>query len=152
MSFSVWNHLEGTTHLGDGIAQVQDLGVHLLDEGFQFINGVEDLNTLGVRVEADLEWAGHGRHPATELVLGISEALGHEVNGLVFLILVGLDGGGGGLEGTVLTLVAQGVQEFAVGGQETGSIGFHLSLLLAQTEFNGEPVYLFDKRTKNQQK
>lgn len=139
---SDWNRLEGATHLRDGVAQVQDFGVHLLDEGLQFIDGVEDLNTFGVGVEADLEGARHGGDPATELILGIGEALGHKVDWLIFLILVGLDGGGGGLEGTVLTFVAKRVQQFTVGGQETGSISFHLTTFLAQTEFHGKPVDL----------
>lgn len=93
----------------NGIGQVQDLRVHLVHQGLQLVHRVEDLDALGVWVEAHLEGAGHAADPATELVLGILEALGHIVDGLVLLILVGLHCRRGGLEGAMLALVADGM-------------------------------------------
>lgn len=93
-------------------------------------------------VEADLEWPGHGRDPAAELFLGILEALGDVVDWLVFLVLVGLDGGAGRVKSAVLGLVADGVQQFSVGRQQTGTVGLDFVVFLAQTELYGEPVDL----------
>lgn len=134
--------LERAAQLLDSVGQVQDLGVHLVDQSLQLVHGVEDLDALGVRVEAHLEGTGHGADPATELVLGVLEALGHVVDGLVLLVLVRLDGRGGGLEGAVLALVADGVEQLAVGAQESGAVGLDLTVFLAETELNSEPVDL----------
>jgi len=135
-------HLERASQLGDGVGQVQDLRVHLVHQGLQLVNGVQNLDALGVRVEAHLEGTRHGADPATELVLGILEALGHVVDGLVLLVLVGLHGRGGGLEGTVLALVADGMEQLAVGAQESSAVGLDLTVFLAETELNSEPVDL----------
>lgn len=44
-----------------------------------------------------------------ELVLGVAETLRHEVDGLVGLVLVGLQGGRVGVEGPDLRLLGEGV-------------------------------------------
>jgi len=142
-------HLERASQLGDGVGQVQDLRVHLVHQGLQLVNGVQNLDALGVRVEAHLEGTRHGADPATELVLGILEALGHVVDGLVLLVLVGLHGRGSGLEGTVLALVADGVQQLTVGAQESSAIGLDLTMFLAETELNSKPVDLEINKNKN---
>jgi hypothetical protein len=81
-----------------------------------------------------------------ELLLGIFEALGDVVDGLVLLVLVGLDGCEGGLEGPVLGLVADGVQQLSVGGEQTGAVSLDLIVLLAETKLNSEPVHLCGKK------
>lgn len=135
-------HLERASQLGDGVGQMQNLRVHLVHQSLQLVDGVQHLDALGVRVETHLEWTRHGAHPATELVLGILEALGHIVDGLVLLILVGLHGGGCGLEGAVLALVADGMEQLTVGAQESSTVGLDLTMFLAETELNSEPVNL----------
>lgn len=52
-------------HFVDSVSEVQHLCVQLPDEGIQLLHGVEDLDALCVRVEADLEWSRHGGHPAS---------------------------------------------------------------------------------------
>lgn len=47
--------LERAAQLLDGVGQVQDLGVHLVDQSLQLVHGIEDFDALGVRVEAHLE-------------------------------------------------------------------------------------------------
>lgn len=121
---------------------MQDLCVELGDQRVQFIDGVEDLDALGVRVESHLEGARHGGDPAPELLLGVLEALGHEVDGLVLLVLVRLQGGGGRIEGAQLGLVADGVQKLPVGGQQTGTVRLDFTILFAQSELDSEPVDL----------
>lgn len=130
--------------LANGIGQMQQFGVHLWNERFQFVHRVQDLNAFGVWVEAHLEWTRHGRHPATEFLLGIFEALRHVVDGLVFLVLVRLYGRGGWLEWTQFRFFAECVQQFTVRRQQTSAVGFDIVTtgFLAQTEFNGEPVNL----------
>lgn len=118
------------------------LRVHLMHQCLQFINGIENLNTFGVRIEAHLEGTRHGANPATEFILGILETLSHIVDGLIFLILIRLDSSNCGLEGTMLTLIADGMEQLTVGTQQTSTVGLHLTVLLAQTELNGEPVDL----------
>lgn len=49
-----------------------------------------------------------------EFFFCVFETFSHEINGLIFLILVGLDSCGGWLEGAVFGLVGDGVEEFAV--------------------------------------
>lgn len=77
-----------------------------------------------------------------EFLLCVLEAVCNVVYGLVLLILVGLHGGECGLEGAVLGLVTDGVEELAVGREQTGAVGLHLVVLLAKTELNREPVHL----------
>lgn len=122
---------------------MQDLGVELSHQRVQFVDRVQDLDALGVWVESDLEGARHGGHPATELLLGVLEALGHIVDGLVLLVLVRLQRGGCGVEGAQLGLVADGVQELTVGRQETGSVRLDFAIFLAQAELDSEPVDLW---------
>lgn len=93
-------------------------------------------------IEANFEGSGHGGHPTTELVFGIFETFGHIIDGLVFLILVGLDGGGSGFESTMFTFVGNGMQQFTVGGQKTSTISLDLTMFFAETEFNSKPVDL----------
>lgn len=108
----------------------------------QLINGIENLNTFGVRIEAHLEGTRHGADPATELILGILETLSHIVDGLIFLILIRLHCSHCGLEGAMLALIADGMEQLTVGAQQTSTVGLDLTVLLAQTELNGEPVDL----------
>lgn len=133
---------ERLSQLGDRISQMQDLGVQLRHQGIELVDGVEHFNALGVWVEAYLERPGHGRDPAAELLLGILEALGDVVDWLIFLVLVGLDGGAGRLECAVLWLVTDGVQQFSVSRQQTGTVSLDFVVFLAQTELYGEPVDL----------
>jgi len=42
----------------------------------------------------------------------------------------------------VLALVADGVQQLAVGAQESSAVGLDLTMFLAETELNSEPVDL----------
>lgn len=98
-------------------------------------------------IETYFEGSGHSGYPTTELVLGIFETFGYVVNGLVFLILIGLYGGGCGFECTMFTFVGDGMQQFAVRGQETSTISLDLAMFFAQTEFNSEPV---DLNVKNE--
>lgn len=135
-------HLEWTPQLLNGIGQMKYLRVHLMHQCLQLIDRVENLDAFGMRIEAHLERTRHGADPATELVLGILETLGHVVDGLIFLILIRLHGGDGGLECAMLALVADGVEQLAVGAQQTGTVGLDLTVLLAQTELDGEPVDL----------
>lgn len=144
-------HLERTPQLLNSIGQMKNLRVHLVHQCLQFVHRVENLNALGVRVETHLEGTRHGAHPTAELVLGILETLGHIVDGLILLILVGLHSSHSGLEGAMLALVADGVQQLAVGAEQTGTVGLHLTVLLAQTELDGEPVDLPMKRSKGLQ-
>lgn len=143
--------LEWTPQLLDGIGKMQDFGVHLVDKSLQFVDRVEDLDAFGVRIEAHFEWTRHGAHPATELVLGILEALGYIVNGLILLILIRLHSCGSRLKGAMLALVADGMQQFTVGAQETSSVGLDLAVFLAETELNSEPVDLFNQNKSNKQ-
>ena len=103
---------EGLAELVDGVREVQHFGVELRHQRLELVDRVQHLDALCVWVESHLEGSGHGGHPATELLLGVLEALGHVVDGLVLLVLVGLQGGGRGIEGSQLGLVAHGVQEF----------------------------------------
>lgn len=125
---------------------MKNLRVHLVHQCLQFVHRIENLNTFGVRVEAHLEGTRHGAHPTAELVLGILETLGHIVDGLILLILVGLHCSHSWLEGAMLALVADGVQQLAVGAEQTGTVGLNLTVLLAQTELHGEPVDLGIKK------
>lgn len=93
---------------------MEDFRVHLLYQCIQFVDGVQNFDAFGVWVEAHLEWTRHGRHPTTEFIFGIFKTLGNIVDGLVFLILVGLHGSGGWFESAMFALVADGMQEFAV--------------------------------------
>lgn len=123
---------------------MQQFGVHLCDEGVQFVNRVQHLDTFGVRVESHFERTRHGRDPSSEFLLGILETFGYIVDGLVFLVLVRLDGCRGRFEWSQLRFVAQSVQQFTVGRKQTGTVGLDIvaASLLAQTELNGEPVNL----------
>ena len=132
----------GRLQLVDGVRQVEHLSVELVDEGLQLVHGIQHLDAPRVRVEAHLEGSRHVGHPAPELVLGVLEALRDEVDGLVFLVLVGLDGGQGRLEGPQLRLVAEGVQKLPVGAEQPGAVGFHGAVLFAKTELHCEPVDL----------
>lgn len=141
--------LEWTPQLVNGIGQVQNLRIHLMDQCVQLVHGVQDLDALGVWVEAHLEWTRHGADPATELILGILEALGHIVDGLIFLILVRLHSCDCRLEWTMLALVANRVQQLTVGAQQTGAVGLDLAVFLAETELNSEPVDLHKEYKNN---
>lgn len=77
-----------------------------------------------------------------EFIFGIFETFSYIIDRLVFLVLVGLHGGGRGLKGSELRLVAERVQQLADGGQESGAVRLQLLVLLAQAELHGEPVYL----------
>lgn len=77
-----------------------------------------------------------------EFVFGIFEALGYVVDGLVLLILVGLNRSGSRVEGPMFRLVTEGVQQFTNGREHSRTIHLQLLVLLAETEFNGKPVYL----------
>lgn len=128
--------------LVDGVGQVEHLGVELVHEGLQLVHGVQHLDAPRVRVEAHLEGSRHVGHPAPELVLGVLEALRDEVDGLVFLVLVGLHGGYGRFEGPQFRLVAEGVQQLSVGAEQAGAVGLHGAVLLAKAELHCEPVHL----------
>lgn len=121
---------------------MEHFGVELRHERLQLVDRVQDLDALGVRIEADLEGTRHAGHPPTELLLGIFEALGDEVDWLILLILVRLDSCLCGVEWTVLGLVAHRVQQLAIGGQQTGTIGFDLVVFFAQAKLNCKPVNL----------
>lgn len=121
---------------------MEDFGVELVDERLELVDGVEHLHAAGVGVEAHLEGPRHVRHPTPELVLGVLEALGDVVDRLVLLVLVGLDGRRGGLEGPQLGLVAERVQKLAVRAEEARAVRLHVALFLAKAELHGEPVYL----------
>lgn len=129
---------------------MEQLGVHLGDEGLELVDRVEDLDALRVRVEAHLERPRHRRHPAAELLLGVLEALRHVVDRLVLLVLVRLHGRGGRLERAQLGLVAEGVQQLAVRRKQTGAVRLHVraSGFFAQTELDGEPVDLREKENR----
>lgn len=139
---------EGLAQFVDGIRQVQDLGVELCHECVQLVYRVQDLNALRVRVESNLEGSRHGGHPATELLLGVLEALGDVVDGLVLLILVRLERSGGGVEGAQLGLVADGVQELTIGGQEASTVRLDFAIFLAETELDSEPVDLWGSKQR----
>lgn len=133
-----------------GVGQVHHLRSQLRHESLQLFDRVQlnDLDALGVGVEADLEGARHLGHPLAELLLSVFEALGDEVDWLILLILVRLDSCGRRIEWTVFWLVTHGVQQLAVSGQQTGAVGFDFVVFLAQAELNCEPVNLFGgKRT-----
>lgn len=136
----------------NGVRQVQDLSVELGDQCVQLVHGVEDFDALSVRVESHLERAGHGWHPAPEFLLGVFEALGHVVNGLVLLVLVWLQGRGCGVEGAQLWLVRDGVQELTVGGQQSSTVRLDFAVFLAQAELHREPVDLDGVTMKKQQR
>lgn len=119
---------------------MEHLQVELPHQVVQPVDAVEHLDALGVRVVPDLVRPAHGGHPPSELLLGVFEALGDVVDGLVLLVLVRLHGGHLGVEGSVLGLVGDGVEQFAVGGQQAGAVGLHLAVLLAEPELDGEPV------------
>lgn len=131
----------------DRVCQVQDLCVELGDQRVHLLHGVEHLDGLRVRVEAHLEGSRHARHPSAELLFGVLEALRHIVDGLVLLVLVRLDGRLCRLEGAQLGFVADRVQQFTVGGQQTGSVRLDFAILLAQAELDGEPVDLRTNET-----
>lgn len=61
---------------------------------------------------------------------------------MVLLVLVGLERGGGGLEGSQLGLVTEGVKELPNGRQQSCAVGLQLLVLLAETELYSEPVDL----------
>lgn len=50
--------------LVESVVEVQQLRVELGHEGLQAGHGIQHLHALCVRVEADLERAGHHGHPA----------------------------------------------------------------------------------------
>lgn len=79
-------------------------------------------------------------YPATEFLLGVFETLGHVIYRLILLILVLLEGGSLRVESSVLALVAQRVQQLAVGRQQASTVSLDLGTLLAKTEFDGEPI------------
>lgn len=80
-------------------------------------------------------------YPTAEFLFGILEALRHEVDRLVILILVLLNGGGLWLERSMLAFAArERVKELAVGGQKAGAVGFHIRPFLAEAELDGEPI------------
>lgn len=93
---------------------MKQFGVHLCNDGVQFVDRVKHLYSLRVWVESDLERTRHSRHPSTELLLGIFETLGHIVDGLILLVLVGLDGCRGWLEWSQLGLIAESMQKLTV--------------------------------------
>lgn len=131
--------------LFDCVRQVHHFCSEMCDERLQLFDGVklDNLDGLCVWIEAHLEGSRHGGHPLAELLLGILEALGHEVDWLILLVLVGLDSGGGWVEWTVLRLVAHSMQQLSVGGQESSAISFDLIVFFAQAELNCKPVNLF---------
>lgn len=128
---------------------MKDLGVKLSDQRVQLVHRVQDLDPFRVRVESHLEGSRHGGHPATELLLGVLEALGHVVDGLVLLVLVRLQRRGCGVEWAQLRLVADRVQELTVGRQQTGTIGLDFTIFLAQTELDSEPVDLWGSKQRH---
>ena len=125
------------------------LGVELRNETLEPLDTVEHLDTLGVRIESDLEWSAHGAHPTSEFVFSIFEALGDVVNRLIVLILIRLYSCRRWIESAMLALVAQRVNEFTIRGQQSGAVCFDLLTFLAEAKFNGEPIdgrQLFDFR------
>lgn len=78
-----------------------------------------------------------------EFVLGVLETFGHEIYGLVLLVLVRLHGRQGRFERPEFGFAGHGVQEFAVSGQQPGAVRLHLAVFLTQTEFDREPVHLY---------
>lgn len=80
-------------------------------------------------------------YPTAEFLFGILEAIRHEVDRLVILILVLLNGGGFWLERSMLAFAArERVKKLPIGGQKAGTVGFHIRPLFAEAEFDGEPV------------
>ena len=77
-----------------------------------------------------------------DFILHVVERLGHEVDLLEVLVIVGLDSGHVGVEGQYLRLVGHGVLELPVGRQETGPVGPQLAALTAQPELDREPIQL----------
>lgn len=131
-----------------GVGQVHHFCSELRHESLQLFDWVQlnDLDALGVGVEADFEGARHLCNPLAELLLGVFEAFGDEVDWLVLLILVRLDCGGCRVEWTVFWLVTHGMQQLAVSGQQTGAVRFDFVVFLAQAELNCEPVNLFGRK------
>lgn len=80
-------------------------------------------------------------YPTAKFLFGILEAIRHEVDRLVILILVLLNGGGFWLERSMLAFAArERVKKLPIGGQKAGTVGFHIRPLFAEAEFDGEPV------------
>lgn len=53
---------KGCLDFVDGVREVGHLGVELSHQTFQPVDAVEDLDTLRMRIESDLEWSAHGGH------------------------------------------------------------------------------------------
>lgn len=135
----------GSLHFVDSVGQMKDLGVQLLHEALELCYGIQHFYSTGVRVEPDFERSGHGADPSSEFVFHVIEAFGYVVDGLVFLILVGLDSGGSRVEWSVFWFFRKGVEEFTVGGQKSGAVNFGFSGFFAKAEFNSEPIDLKKK-------
>lgn len=130
------------------VRQVHHFCSQLCHESFQLFDRVQlnDFDAFGVGVEADFEWTRHLGDPFAELFLGVFEAFGDEVDWLIFLILVRLNSCACWVEWTVFWLVAHGMQQLSISGQQTGAVGFDFVVFLAQTEFDCEPVNLFGRK------
>lgn len=70
--------------LGESIAEGPNLAVDIGDQHLDLSLGVEKLDGLRVRVIPNSEWARNGRSEVYHFLLGVLEALGDEVDWLVF--------------------------------------------------------------------
>lgn len=139
----------GSLHFVDGVREVKHLCVQLVHQWLQLLYGIQYLDPSRVWVEPDLEGSGHLGDPPSEFVFHVVDAVGHVVDGLIFLILVGLDSGGSGIEWSVLWLVRESVEELSVGAEESSSVHFGFAAFFAETEFYCEPVNLERQITVN---
>jgi len=94
---------------GDGIGEDLHIRLDLVGKPGQLLLFVEDLNPLGVGVVNQAEGALEGGGILANPFLGILEALGHKVQGLVLGDRVLLCGGLEGIKGQQLGLGAQAV-------------------------------------------
>lgn len=58
---------ESVSQLVDRCVEVKHFQVELGHEVFHFVYGVQNLNALGVGVESDFVWSGHGGYPTSEM-------------------------------------------------------------------------------------
>lgn len=79
---------------------------------------------------------------------GVLERFGDEVDVLVVLVLVRLDGAHVGLVGQQLRLAGQRVHQFSVAGQQSGAVRLQPAVLFAQAELHREPVHLRPKKKR----
>ena len=124
----------------EGVGESVHVALEDVGEVEDLLLRVENFDVLSVGVVANGEGTVEGLGVLADLLLGVFEGLGDEVDGLVGGDGVGSYGSDGRIEGEEFRLVRKAVFEFTEGGEETSTVGADRAVFLGETELYGEPV------------